>query len=122
MKALDACFAQLPRWRQFLCSFWHREARQLLVQSTQTTGDPLPGVADGMRLLRSRLATVLVDARLERIPCVGQRVDPEAMRVVGVIEDPQRDPETVVEEVRPGYRHEGRVIRYAEVRATRRPK
>ena len=50
---------------------------------------------------------------------VGQpRASPMAsMTVVEVVRDPSRRPGTVVEEVRPGYCWDGRVLRFAEVKA-----
>ena len=39
------------------------------------------------------------------------------MTVIDLVDDPASEPETVVEEVRPGYVWRGRVVRFAEVRA-----
>ncbi len=41
------------------------------------------------------------------------------MTVVEVVEDPDRPPGHVVEEIRRGYTWQGRLLRYAEVRASR---
>ncbi len=57
--------------------------------------------------------------KIERIACVGNLVDPERMTVLEVLDDQSRPPGTVVKELRRGYTWRGRVIRYAEVQATR---
>jgi molecular chaperone GrpE (heat shock protein) len=41
------------------------------------------------------------------------------MRVIEVIDDPTRPPETVVDELRAGYQWKGITLRPAEVRATK---
>ncbi len=56
---------------------------------------------------------------LYRMASVGLPVDPHAMTVVEVVEGDGHAPGTVVEEIRPGYRWNDKVVRYAEVRAAR---
>ena len=43
------------------------------------------------------------------------------MTVIEVVDDPDRPPGEVVDEVRRGYTWRGRVLRFAEVRASRTP-
>ncbi len=56
---------------------------------------------------------------LERIACVGAPFDPESMEVAEVVRDPERGATEVIDEVRPGYRWRGRLLRYAQVRVAR---
>ncbi len=80
----------------------------------------LDGLHEGYSLGLRRLDAVLEARGVRPIECLGKPVDPEAMRVVDLV---QRDdlPEGVVAEVvRAGYTCESKVIRYAEVRAVAR--
>ncbi len=54
-----------------------------------------------------------------RMVSLGLPVDPHSMTVVEVVDGEGHAPGTVVEEIRPGYRWNGKVVRYAEVRAAR---
>ncbi len=62
---------------------------------------------------------MLSEHRIERLTCLGRRVDPARMRVIELVDAPGVAPETVMDELRPGYVWRGQVVRYAEVRATR---
>jgi molecular chaperone GrpE len=73
---------------------------------------------EGYGLVQSRLRRVMQAEAVERIACLGREVDPERMIVIEVVDDPSQHPHTVVEELRRGYTWRGRVVRYAEVRAT----
>jgi len=79
----------------------------------------LASLGDGYQLICGRLQRMLSEHRIERLACAGQSVDPAQMRVIELVDAPGVPPETVVEEIRPGYAWRGRVVRYAEVRATR---
>ena len=76
---------------------------------------------EGYDLIRSRLRRALQAEGIERIECLGRPVDPERMLVLAVVEDPNRPPGEVIEEVRRGYTWRQRVLRAAEVRASRSP-
>lgn len=123
---LDREFQRLPKWkRMWLSEFWDRIQGHLLHWHRQepvsapndtTVEDSL---AAGMRILQSRIQRALTEANVERILSVGQRVNPHEMRVVEVVQDSATSPETVIEEIRAGYRWNGQLIRVAEVRATK---
>jgi molecular chaperone GrpE len=74
---------------------------------------------EGFGLMQNRLRRVMQAEAIERIECLGEPVDPDRMVVVEVVHDPERPSHTVVEELRRGYLWRGRVLRFAEVRATR---
>jgi molecular chaperone GrpE len=74
---------------------------------------------EGYGLMQNRLRRVMQAEDIERIDCLGRQVDPELMIVVEVVDDPDLPPHTVIEEVRSGYLWRGRVVRPAEVRASR---
>lgn len=75
------------------------------------------GLADGARLLSSRLESHLHEHHIERIGRVGDVIDPHAMQVLDVITDSQSPAGTVAQVLRPGYRHGNHVIRPAQVTA-----
>ena len=79
----------------------------------------LAGVADGYALSLRRVERVLPQFGLEPIACDGVPFDPELMEVVDVVEAPDRASGTAVEEVRRGYRWDGKPFRPALVRVAR---
>jgi molecular chaperone GrpE len=118
-RELEASFARLPRWRRVAAAFWHHTVCSRLSDFRAAARNDVEGLAEGVRMLRTRAAAALADAGIARMACVGKRVDPTTMRVVEVVAAQERPAETVIEEVRPGYIYQGNVIRCAEVRATR---
>jgi molecular chaperone GrpE len=79
----------------------------------------LEALLDGYRLIQKRLAQSLQSVGITRIRAAGQPVDPEQMIVVEVVETDDLPAETVCDEIRAGYMWKGRLLRSAEVRATR---
>ncbi|HET6573482.1 MAG TPA: nucleotide exchange factor GrpE, partial [Fimbriiglobus sp.] len=79
----------------------------------------LAGVADGYALSLRRVERVLPHFGLESIACDGLPFDPEVMEAVEVIEAPEQASGTVVEEVRRGYRWDGKLFRPAQVKVAR---
>jgi molecular chaperone GrpE len=73
----------------------------------------------GYDMSLQRLSRVLDQQGLERIACVGEAFDPETMEVAEVVRDPERASTEVIDELRPGYRWRGRLLRYAQVRVAR---
>jgi molecular chaperone GrpE len=81
----------------------------------QVEGDDSPA-AQGLQLIRDKLTATLVDAGLERIEAVGAAFDPtihEALVTEPVGHDRVG---TVVEELVPGFRFKGRLLRPARVK------
>lgn len=115
---LDARFARLPWWRRRLSSRWHRVVReQATAALARITEEEFAAVMQGFDLIHSRIERALQRHDIRRTDCVGRLVDPTRMSVVELVDDPHAEPETVIEEVRPGYLWDDRVIRFAEVRA-----
>ncbi|HIQ22755.1 MAG TPA: nucleotide exchange factor GrpE [Planctomycetes bacterium] len=73
----------------------------------------------GYQLILNRLHRAMKEQEIYRMQCVGKPVDPNAMTVLEVIEDPTGPPGLVTEEVRAGYYWKAKPFRYAEVRAIR---
>ncbi len=85
----------------------------------QAIRQKVDAVLVGYQMGLQRLERVLDQQGLEPIACVGQPFDPETMEVVEVLRDAGRSGTEVVEEVRRGYRWQGRVFRFAQVRVAR---
>ncbi|MBC7852227.1 MAG: nucleotide exchange factor GrpE [Pirellulaceae bacterium] len=79
----------------------------------------LDALLDGYQLIQKRLTQGLQSVGISRIRTEGRPVDPEQMIVVEVVETDDLPAETVCEEIRAGYLWKGRLLRSAEVRATR---
>jgi molecular chaperone GrpE len=77
------------------------------------------GVADGYALSLRRVERVLPQFGLEPIDCARAAFDPELMEVVEAVDAPGRPSGAVVEEVRRGYRWDGKVFRPAQVKVAR---
>jgi molecular chaperone GrpE len=119
---LDAMFAKHGWFRRLLYRPYHERARALALQQSAELRQPFfDALIEGYDLIQARLRRALQSERIERIECLGRPVDPERMTVLDLVEDPVRPPGEVVEELRRGYTWRDRILRYAEVRATRRP-
>jgi molecular chaperone GrpE len=79
----------------------------------------LAGLADGYALSLRRVEKVLPQYGLTPIECVGQPFDPELMEVVEAVGGTGKPGGTVVEEVRRGYRLNGTIHRFAQVKVAR---
>jgi molecular chaperone GrpE len=73
----------------------------------------------GYDMSLQRLERAVQQQGLERIACVGEPFDPETMEVAEVVRDASRGSTEVIDELRPGYRWRGRLLRYAQVRVAR---
>lgn len=78
----------------------------------------LEGIADGYALSLRRVERALVAAGLEAVDCAGRPFDPELMEVVEAVAA-DAPTGTVIEEVRRGYRWNGTLFRYAQVKVAR---
>ena len=120
--ALDALFVRQSWLRRPWVRSYHEQAREIVLRQGPEARRPLfDALLEGYGLIQARLRRAMGAEQLRRIDCVGHPVDPELMTVVEVVDDPERPPGQVVEEVRRGYTWRGRVLRYAEVRASRFP-
>jgi len=115
---LDRLYRTQPWWRRRLCRPWHEATRD--VYSGRTL-DVQRGIFDalleGYDLIQNRLRRTMKQTSIVRMQCLDKPADPNRMTVVEVVSDPSRRAGTVVEEIRPGYCWDGRVFRFAEVKA-----
>jgi molecular chaperone GrpE len=100
---------------------YHEQALETVRLGLVTRRALFDALLEGYDLIQARLRRALGADQIERIECLDRPVDPELMNVVEVVDDPDRIAGQVVEEIRRGYTWQGRVLRYAEVRASRAP-
>lgn len=79
----------------------------------------LDGLVSGYQMSLQRLERAMAKVGLEAIPAVGQPFDPELMEAMDTVAGTGRPAGEVVEEVRRGYRLQGRTFRAAQVRVAR---
>jgi molecular chaperone GrpE len=77
----------------------------------------LQGIGDGYAMSLRRVERALPAFGLEPIDCVGRPFDPDTMEVVELGDGGPAG--TVLEEVRRGYRWNGTVFRFAQVKVAR---
>lgn len=117
---LDALFLRQSWIRRWLIGDYHEQVCNLAQrQKADDRAALFAALLEGYRLVQNRLARVLADVGLVRITTVGKPVDPNLMLVLEVVESADVPTGEVVEEVRRGYTWNNRVLRCAEVRASR---
>ena len=120
-RELGRQFATLSRWQRLRARHWQATVQRICGQHLEGLDQRLLApLREGYELIRARLQRMLQQQQIRRIDCVGRRVDPHQMNVVELVTDADQPPETVLEELRPGYTWQNRVIRCAEVRAAGR--
>ena len=85
--------------------------RQAVKIASSNDSLPRDEIAVGLKMLQEQLAEVLETEGLEEIPAEGSPLDPELHEVVSYVETDEKPENTVLEEVRKGYRLNGKVIR-----------
>lgn len=119
---LDACYAAQSWFRRRRTRSYHEAAREIILRHGPAARRSFfDALLEGYGLIQARLRRGMDAGQLCRIEAVGQPVDPGLMTVVEVIDDPSRPSAEVIDEIRKGYTWRGRVLRYAEVRASRSP-
>ena len=115
-QSLDDEFRTLPWWRRWLVKTWHaRVQEQVAAAMARVTREEFTRLTEGYQLIQDRIRQELPKHGLSRVATVGHRVDPTCMTVVEIVDDDLAPPESVVEELRPGYLWRQTVIRFAEV-------
>jgi hypothetical protein len=111
-------FELLPAWRRWFVDGWQERLQTRCAEVVaEVNAEEFSRLLEGYRLIQERMRQELERHGLRRIDVIGRRVDPVCMTVVAVAETSEGAPETVVEELRPGYYWQDEVLRFAEVRA-----
>lgn len=96
---------------------WNHSQKTIQDLLIRESSNPFQTVLQGYQLIQQRLQQRLEMHGVTRIPTVGRIVDAKCMTVVALAEPDAGPPETVIEELRPGYRWRNIVLRFAEVSA-----
>ena len=80
-----------------------------------------PSWLKGLELTVQGLETMLAEQGLSPISTVGERFDPNLHEAIGTEESEEHPEDTIVRELRRGYRHHDRVVRPALVKVARPP-
>lgn len=88
-------------------------------ENAQRVSSALAALITGYSMSLERLERALRKHGLEALPAVGEPFDPEQMEALDTVAGTGRPKGEVVEEVRRGYRWNGRIVRYAQVRVAR---
>jgi molecular chaperone GrpE len=118
LQKLDTRFSWFGRR---LLARYQKELRHVIRGADWVPHGIFDSLLEGYGLIQNRLRRAMAGEEIERINCTGTTVDPERMTVIEVVDLPGAPPGTVVKELRRGYTWKGRVIRYAEVQAVRKP-
>jgi len=73
-------------------------------------------VQEGVDMIHLQIQKFLKDIGLERIKCVGEKFDPNLHEAVGTADIKDKKEGLVVEELKPGYTFNGRLLRPASVK------
>ena len=84
------------------------------VQAAQGGGDGQP-LVEGVSLVLKALTDVLARHGVTRVESKGARFDPSHHEAVAHVESAEHEPNAVIEEHQPGYRHHDRLLRPALV-------
>jgi molecular chaperone GrpE len=76
-------------------------------------------VMDGIRLVQKEFHRILEDNGVERIETEGKQFDPNVHEAVAAVETDEYPDGVILEEVRPGYLLNGRLLRPAQVRVAK---
>jgi molecular chaperone GrpE len=120
IRTLDELLESQSWLRRHLFRRYHQQVRETVGREAWDVHQEwLQSLLEGFGLIQNRLRRVMQAEAIERIDCLGRQVDPDRMIVIEVADAPDQPPHAVVEELRRGYTWKGRVLRLAEVRATR---
>lgn len=118
--ALNALHAGQSWLRRRRTRSYHEAVGEVVRRNGPAARRPLfDALIEGYGLIQARLRRTMDAEQIQRIETVGRPVDPDLMTVIEVVDDPSRPHLEVIDEIRRGYTWRGRILRYAEVRASR---
>lgn len=80
-------------------------------------------VRKGVDMIHSQIQKFLKELGIERIKCVGEKFDPHLHEVIEIVESLEVKPEdndVIIEELKPGYKLNGRLLRPASVKIAKK--
>jgi len=94
-------------------------ARPLIQQigpANESSTNETSSVAEGFSLLLARLRQMLNENEIERVDTLGLPFDGEVMNSIGTVESADQPSGHVAQQLSPGYRWQGNLLRFADVR------
>jgi molecular chaperone GrpE len=85
------------------------------IEGASPTEDP---ALEGLNLILARLRRAMKQQHVERFDAVGQAFDASTMNAIGAVVSDEYPAGHVAEQLSPGYRWRGQILRFAEVRVT----
>ena len=77
-------------------------------------------VQEGVDMIQSQIQAFLKDIGIERIKALGEKFDPHLHEAIEIEESNDKDEGIIIEELKPGYNFNGRLIRPASVKIVKR--
>lgn len=77
-------------------------------------------VRDGVKMIQDQIQKFLKESGVERVKTLGEKFDPHLHEAVEVVEAPDKDEGLIVEELKPGYSLNGRLLRPASVKIAKK--
>ncbi|MCP4786567.1 MAG: nucleotide exchange factor GrpE [Fuerstiella sp.] len=94
-----------------------------LIRQVEPAGESLPdetsSVTEGFSLLLARLRQTMDENEIERLDTLSLPFDAEVMNSIGTIESADLPPGHVGQQLSPGYRWRGNLLRFADVRISK---
>jgi molecular chaperone GrpE len=77
-------------------------------------------VRKGVDMIHSQIQKFLKELGVERIKCIGEKFNPDRHEVMEACEADDREEDTIIEELKPGYMLHGRLLRPVSVKVVKR--
>ena len=77
-------------------------------------------VQEGVDMIHGQIQKFLKDLGVEKIKAVGEKFDPHMHEAIGTVEANDKEEGLIVEELKPGYTFNGRLLRPASVKIVKR--
>lgn len=84
-------------------------------------GATMESVVAGVKAVEKQLRFLIEQQNVSRVPSLGQPFDANIHEALGTVPSEDYEPDTVVDEIEPGYKMGERVIRPAKVRVSVKP-
>ena len=91
------------------------------LMATEEHPDDAQGLAEGIRIICRQMDKALADHGIERVQALHEKFDPEVHEALGVEETDEFESDTVIQVLQNGYTLNGRLIRPARVRTSKKP-
>ena len=77
-------------------------------------------VQEGVNIIQDQIQKFLKDMGVERVKTIGEKFDPHIHEAIEIAETSNEDDGIILEELKPGYRLNGRLLRPASVKIAKR--